>query len=238
MKTDNNNLDRSIETSITDRLVMDAIKYKYASGARYANKVINLAIELSDAAIPFYTGAFFGDFGLYPFLNVREYHFDNGTSHSDQVVVESRFDYSLFVEFVNSLQLSNKVKRDIDKCVCDNYKNPTGDLDDSYMLVLVHLKGVLECLKCRYEYAQSIISRFDDAYIGYRYSVRIDQVTTVPYLMKRIKKFNQKKGAEQGKRFSLAKIDSSKDRVMLICEKYNKITKNNNKLNTNGYVSE
>lgn len=222
MKTDNKQLEISEEIAIAEPYVIKIIKELCPAGATYADRVMELAVDLSDELDSFYTGAFLPDYGCYPFLIVKEYHYEENCCTSDHVIVASMFDVSSFHEFVDCLSVSEKIKTDIKKDVISWYANIGGKLDVVYLDVIQFLIEYFKCLKKKYEYARSETERACNTPIGYSSMVNLEYALTLPYLMKRINKFNQKKGAASGKHLLVLKVGSLGDRVIISCEKYNK----------------
>lgn len=222
MKTDNKQLEISEEMAITLPYVIKIIKELCPAGATYASRVMTLAVDLSDELDSFYTGAFLSDYGCYPFLIVKEYHYEEDCHISDPVIVKSMFDIGSFHEFVDYLSVSERIKADIKKDVLSWYANIGEKLDVVYLDVIQHLIEYFKCLKKQYEYARSETERACNTPIGYSSMVNLECALTLPYLMKRINKFNQKKGAASGRRLLVLKVGSSDDRVIVSCEKCNK----------------
>lgn len=220
MKTDKQ-LETSEEITITSPSVIEISEELCPEGAIYANRVMELAVELSDELDSFYAGAFLPDYGCYPFLIVKEYHYEENCCTSDHVIVKSKFDIGSFNEFVNGLSLSDKIKDELKRYINHSYTKIGEKLDVVYLDVMRDLIAYVKLLKTHYEYARSITERFDLSYIGYSYPVNLGKVLTLPYLMKRVNKFNRKKGAGSGKYLLVAKTDSE-DRVIVMCQKYNK----------------
>lgn len=221
MTANNKQLETSEEIGITLPYVIKIIKELCPEGAIYANRVRNMAVELSDELDSFYPGAFLPNYGCYPFLIVKEYHLEEGCYMSDQVIVKARFDMDSFNEFVDCLSLSDKMKAEIKQEVYSYYGKTTKALGYPYLEVITYLIETFKFLKTHYEYARTITERFDLSYIGYSYPVNLGKVLTLSYLMKRVNKFNRKKGAGSGKYLLVAKTDSE-DRVIVMCQKYNK----------------
>lgn len=222
MKTDNDQLEISEEIAITDPYVIKIIKELCPSGATYANRVMELAANLSDALDSFYDGALISDCGVYPFLIVKEYHYEEDCCISDAVVVKSTFDIASFNEFVDYLSVSDMIKDDIKRDVFASYTKIGEKLDVVYLDVLQHLIEYFKCLKKKYDNARSVVARACETPIGYSCIIRLECALALPYLMKRINKFNRKKGAASGKHLLVLKVGSSDDQVIVSCEKYNK----------------
>lgn len=221
MTTNTKQLEISEEIAITLPYVIKIIKELCPEGAIYANRVKNMAVELSDELDSFYPGAFLPNYGCYPFLIVKEYHYEENYCISDPVMVKSMFDMGSFNEFVNCLSISDKIKDELKRYINHSYTKIGEKLDVVYLDVMRDLISYFKCLKTHYEYARTITERFDLSYIGYSYPVNLGKVLTLSYLMKRVSKFNRKKGAGSGKYLLVTKTDSE-DRVIIMCQKYNK----------------
>lgn len=222
MKTDNKQLEISEEIAITLPYVIKIIKELCPAGVTYASRVMESAANLSDALGSFYTGAFLSDYGCYPFLIVKEYHYEEDCCISEPVIVKSAFDIGSFTKFVDYLLVSEKIKADIKKDVLSWYVNIDEKLDVVYLDVIRHLIEYFKCLKKKYEYARSEVKRACNTPIGYSSMVNLECALTLPYLMKRINKFNRKKGTASGRHLLVMKSGSSDDRVIVSCEKHNK----------------
>lgn len=222
MKTDR--LEISEEIAIAEQSVIKIIQELCPEGVTYANRVMELAVDLSDALDSFYTGSFISDYGCYPFLIVKEYHYPERNLYSDHVVVKSKLDMESFNEWMDCLSISSSIRDMIKDEVCVSYKAFQNDsrLDMAYIKVMVHLIQTFNCLQKGYNNARNEIEMMYKTPIGMHRHVSLTCVLTLSYLMKKVNRFNQKDGAASGKHLLVLKAGSSDDQVIVSCEKYNK----------------
>lgn len=226
MKTDNKQLGISGEVAITEPYVIKIIKELCPEGATYANRVMALAVDLSDELYSFYTGSFLCDYGCYPFLIVKEYHYEVDCYLSDQVIVKSMFDIESFNEWMDCLSIPLKI-RDMIKgevhVYYDNYHQSDSDnFDVVYLDVMKHLIQSFKCLRKIYDNTRKEIDMVFRTPIGAHRHVSLTSVLTLSYLMKKVKRFNRNKGAASGTHLLVLKVGSSDDQVIVNCEKCNK----------------
>lgn len=203
---------------IQDQESMSMIHKIYPKGVKYAADVMDLALKLSEVSETLYNGAFFNDYGIYPFLNVDEAHCENANLSSKHIIVESEFDKATFNEFVASLSISTAEIEDIIKDVNNSYRKDEGSLDTCYLLIMRYLIEYLKCIVQRRDTRKVYMEAVFDISIGYSCTITLNSVMTLPYVRRRLKKYNQKQSAISGKRFKI--MVQNPARLIVSCEKY------------------
>lgn len=209
---------KSNELVIQNPELMSMIHKIYPKGVKYAADVMDLALKLSEVSETLYHGAFFNNYGIYPFLNVDEAHLENANTSSKHIIVESEFDRTTFDEFVASLSIStvefDDIMRDVDK----SYRKEGGPLDTCYLLVMRYLIEYLKCIVQRRKVRKVYMEAVFDVSIGYSCMITLNTVMTLPYVRRKLKKYNQKQSATSGKRFLV--MVQNPTRLIVSCEKY------------------
>lgn len=194
MKTDNKQLQRSIETEITDPALMDSIKSKIPLGSYYANLVIEAAVDLSKSLETFYHDPFLGNYGLYPFLNVIEYHLEEGGVISSPVIVASDFDVDLFVGLIRDLDIPKNVKNEIEAHL-SKINTPDGNpLDFISIEMSKYLTNKLNQLKSinnDWSIVRDSMSRLE---YGDSLTIQTSGILSKEELTRRIKRWNRRQG--------------------------------------------
>lgn len=225
MKTDNKQLEISEEIAITEPCVIKIIKELCPKGAAYAECVGKLAYDLCESVSGFCTGVLAQDYGWYPFLIVKEVHYEEPCVFDDPIVLKSKFNMDSFNDWMDCLSISSKTRDMIKgevRVYYDHYHPSDRDnLDMVYLDVMKHLIQSFKCLQRTYDNARNEINKVYQAPVGMHCHVSLTCTLTLPYLMKKVKRFNRNKGAASGKYLLVAKTDSE-DRVTVICQKYNK----------------
>lgn len=209
---------KSNELVIQDPELMSMIHKIYPKGVKYAADVMDLALKLSEVSETLYNGVFFNDYGKYPFLKVDEAHLENANLSSKHIIVESEFDKDIFSEFVASLSISTAESEDIMKDVNNSYYKEEGSLDTCYLLIMRYLIEYLKCIVQRRDTRKVYMEAVFDISIGYSSMITLNSVMTLPYIRRRLKKYNQKQSATSGKWFKIMVQNS--ERLIVSCEKY------------------
>ncbi|WP_270288954.1 hypothetical protein [Bacteroides thetaiotaomicron] len=209
---------KSNELVIQDPELMSMIHKIYPKGVKYATDVMDLALKLSEVSETLYNGAFFNDYGIYPFLNVDEAHLENANLSSKHIIVESEFDKDTFSEFVTSLSISTTEIEDIIKDVNNSYYKEEGSLDTCYLLIMRYLIEYLKCIVQRRDTKKVYMEAVFDTSIGYSSMITLNSVMTLPYIRRSIKKYNQKQSGASGKWFRI--MVQNPERLIVSCEKY------------------
>ncbi|WP_042372618.1 hypothetical protein [Bacteroides neonati] len=200
MKTDNKKLQRSIETVINDPALMDSIKSKIPNGSYYANSVIEAAVDLSKSLESFYHDPFLGNYGLYPFLNVIEYHLEEGGVISSPVIVASDFDVDLFVGLIRDLDIPKNVKNEIEAHLSKINTPDDNPLDFisiemyKYIEIVKYLTNKLNQLKSinnDWSIVRDSMSRLE---YGGSLTIQTSGLLSKEELTRRIKRWNRRQG--------------------------------------------
>ena len=181
---------RKYET--TDKAFIEMIKTACPQGAEYANKVMELSLNLSEVIIPFYCGAMLNDYGIYPFLKVEDLCYREDHNYSDHIIIRSEFDYREFSDWVDGLSLGNEEKRMIKSDVEMCKKDKTGLLDQSYLSTLQYLVGIFKCLEKRRKERINRLNEILMLPVNYSMVVVFDSIFTKKYLMRKMRKYNSK----------------------------------------------
>lgn len=208
------------EFQISNPDLVSMIHKAYPEGVKYANDVINLAVELDEVSTSFYNGSVINDYGIYPFLEVEEIHTENNNVIKDPVIISSEFIRFEFDQFISSLSISCKdfeeIKADIDVW----YKKGSNLLDQQYKNVITYLIERLKCLKQREEVRNSFMQALFNVPIGHNHIVTLNSVINLEYLRSKIKKYNKKCSSSTGKWFKILPYPDVEYASIVSCEEY------------------
>lgn len=203
---------------IKDPVLIDRIHKIFPTGVKYAADVMDLALKLSEVSETLYRGSLFSDYGIYPFLNVDEAHYEIGNICSKHIILESEFDKEAFCEFVHSLNISGVKSKDIMKDIDDAYKREEGTLDTCYLSVMSYLIAYLKCILQRREERKAYMESVFSLDVDYSCMVRINSVITLPYVRRKLREYNKKHAASSGKWFKI--MSQTPVRLIVSCVKY------------------
>lgn len=203
---------------IMDPALIDKIHKIFPTGVKYAEDVMDLALKLSEVSETLYRGSLFSDYGIYPFLNVDEAHYENGNICSKQIIIESEFDRVSFDEFLTSLSISESDFEDIMKDVDGAYKREEGTLDTCYLSVMRYLIAYLKCIVQRREERKAYMETVFSLDVDYSCMVKINSMITLPYVRRKLREYNRKHAASSGKWFRI--MSQTPVRLIVSCVKY------------------
>lgn len=186
---------------IRDRDFMEIIHKAYPDGVEYAKKVMNLALELSDAASPFYNGVFLSGYGVFPFLQVEAMEYVEDHLHSMQIIIASKFDKDELCEWVNSLSLTQEEKCIIKNDIKMSYKESDSMLDMKYIDLMTYLVETMKALQRTRDERHLRMQEILKMNIGYSDVVVFDSSLTKNYLRKKLKAYNDKEGKAKSRFF-------------------------------------
>lgn len=181
------------EYTTTDKTFIDLMNVAYPQGRKYANRVINLAVELSKIATPFYCGTMINDYGIYPFLNAEALCYQDGKTYRDHVIIRSEFDNEEFLDWVDGLSLSNEEKRILKNDVSMCSRDKSGLLDQSYLSAIQYLIEFFKCIEKRRKERIFRMNNIISLPVGCSTVVVFDSIFTKNHMMRKIQKFNKKK---------------------------------------------
>lgn len=180
------------EYIITDKTFIELIMAAYPQGAEYANKVMNLAVDLGEVAASFYCGAMLNDYGIYPFLNAEALCYAEGSEYSNHIIIRSEFDNKEFLDWVDGLSLSNEEKQILKSDVAMRQKDETELLDQSYLSILQYLIEIFKCIEKRKKERIDRLGEILKLPVNYSMVVLFDSIFTKKYLMRKMQKYNSK----------------------------------------------
>lgn len=180
---------------------MDIIQKAYPEGVKYANEVMKMAVNLSDAVSPFYHGGMLSDYGMYPFLKVEAMEYVENDMYSMQIVVSSKLDKGDLSDWIDSLSLTQEekyiIKQDVRMC----YKESDGMLDMKYIDLMTYLVETMKALLRKRDERNLLIEEILKYDTGCSGVVTYNSSLTKNYLRKRLKAYNDKRGKAEGRFF-------------------------------------